>query len=130
MARPGVKARLVGLIVFLLTIPIAANLSGQTRHARRLGIEHGLVPAYVTSLAQDTEDFLWIGTAGGLYRFDGVEMRRWAPETLRSWVSAVSVGPDGAIVVLDEDGGRVFDIVPEGARALRGPDPRQEPDRC
>ncbi len=108
-------------IVPLLGMWLAADLSAQTRYARHLGVEQGLVPPYIVSLAQDPHGLLWIGTAGGLYRYDGVEMRRWAPETLRSWVSALVVSPDSVLVALDEDQGAVFTIHADGARPVTGP---------
>ncbi len=111
----------LGLLLLAAVWPGGA-LAAQTRHARRLGAEHGLVPAYVGSLAQGADGLIWIGTAAGLYRYDGIEMRRWAPGTLRSLVSAVAVSPWGTLVALDEAHGSVFDVVEEGARPVAGPD--------
>src|SRR5207344_3123754 len=34
------------------------------------------LPGAVTAIAQTTDGFLWIGTASGLYRFDGVLFER------------------------------------------------------
>src|SRR5436190_16654806 len=38
---------------------------------KRFGVEDGLLNRRVTAVAQDREGFLWIGTPGGLHRFDG-----------------------------------------------------------
>ena len=37
----------------------------------RLGSETGLAQNSVTALAQDTQGFVWVGTQGGLHRYDG-----------------------------------------------------------
>lgn len=110
-----------GPALTLLGLTLSASLAAQTRHARHLGVDHGLVPAYVVSLAQDHDGLLWIGTSGGVYRYDGAEMRRWAPEMLRSWVSTIQVTPSGALVVLEEDQGSIFTITSGGARPVLGP---------
>lgn len=40
----------------------------------------GLPSSYVTSLAQDADGYLWIGTAAGLVRFDGFRFTNWRAE--------------------------------------------------
>ncbi len=42
---------------------------------RRWGPEQGLPQASVRALAQDRDGFLWVGTFGGLARFDGFQFR-------------------------------------------------------
>lgn len=37
----------------------------------RFGVEEGLLNRRVSAIVQDREGFLWIGTPGGLHRFDG-----------------------------------------------------------
>src|SRR5262245_32242798 len=37
----------------------------------------GLPSSYVLSLAQDQDGFLWVGTNGGLVRFDGQRFTPW-----------------------------------------------------
>jgi len=53
----------------------------------------------VWALAQDSTGFLWVGAVGGLFRYDGRGFRRWAPDSIRTWVGSVTVSPDGEIVV-------------------------------
>src|SRR5262245_35762304 len=40
----------------------------------------GLPSSYVTSLTQDADGYLWIGTAAGLVRFDGYRFTPWTAE--------------------------------------------------
>ena len=39
-------------------------------------------PSQISALAQTTDGYLWIGTARGLYRFDGVEFEPFAPHAV------------------------------------------------
>lgn len=43
----------------------------------------GLPPGGVAALAQDREGYLWIGSDGGLFRFDGVGFVRWEAVAVR-----------------------------------------------
>src|SRR5262245_51180815 len=43
--------------------------------------EHGLPQNYVTSIAQTTDGYLWIGTYNGLARFDGVRFVTYDPDS-------------------------------------------------
>ncbi|MFW6201219.1 MAG: sensor histidine kinase [Gemmatimonadota bacterium] len=108
-------------LALALVATTAESLSAQRRLMRTFGPAEGLSTPWVFALAQDSTRFLWIGTAGGLFRYDGVEMRRWAPETLDGWVVGVATSGDGRIVVRDEPGS-VLAVTDEGVRPLRGPD--------
>ncbi|MEO8591370.1 MAG: two-component regulator propeller domain-containing protein [Flavobacteriales bacterium] len=44
---------------------------------KRYGVEDGLLNRRVTGIAQDREGFLWIGTPGGLHRFDGYAFKTY-----------------------------------------------------
>ncbi|WP_158253613.1 two-component regulator propeller domain-containing protein [Chromobacterium alticapitis] len=46
-----------------------------------LGKEQGLPDTVVTSLAEDGAGFLWIGTQGGLARWDGYRFRNYQPDS-------------------------------------------------
>ncbi len=51
------------------------------------------------AITQTTDGFIWVGTTGGLLRFDGSEFERYKPEVgsfpQPSWVSALLATPDG-----------------------------------
>ena len=56
---------------------IAVDRWGQlsSAHFEHLGVDQGLPDPIVMSMAQDDQDFIWLGTQGGLARWDGYRMR-------------------------------------------------------
>ncbi|MEN9866512.1 MAG: hypothetical protein RL748_2102 [Pseudomonadota bacterium] len=67
--------------------------------------EHGLPHSAVTSLAQDATGFIWIGTQGGLARWDGYRFRHFKLDTQDpyslpdNFVRALYVDPRGQLWV-------------------------------
>ena len=60
------------LVLFLLLIPgFAFTCHGQSYYFRRYQVDDGLSHNSVTSILQDSKGLMWIGTRGGLNRFDG-----------------------------------------------------------
>ncbi len=55
----------------------AATLFAQPRELRfeRISVEHGLSNFTVTSIVQDQQGFLWLGTADGLNKYDGYDFK-------------------------------------------------------
>ncbi len=64
-------------------------------HGRAEGLKH----LSLTALAQDAEGFIWVGTEGGAYRYDGAGFRRWtvADGLPSSWVESFSPDPNGML---------------------------------
>ena len=93
------------LLCFLLGAAAAAASESRPGLVsfRRIAIPED-VPAHLCSaLAQDGQGFLWIGTQGGLVRFDGYRFRTWTsdpanPATIGgSYVRALLAARDGTI---------------------------------
>ena len=63
--------------------------------------EHGLANLAVTSLIEDGDGYLWVGTQNGLFRHDGVAFVRFGThEGLPgSFILALNRGPDGTLWV-------------------------------
>ncbi|HYE47964.1 MAG TPA: two-component regulator propeller domain-containing protein [Azospirillaceae bacterium] len=75
---------------------------------------------YVTAVAQDTDGFLWIGTAAGLLRYDGYRFKAFGADP-----GAAGDLPDSYIRALHVDGrGRLW--IGTSAGGLAWYDPRQE----
>jgi ligand-binding sensor domain-containing protein len=43
-------------------------------------------PSQVHALAQTTDGYLWLGTASGLFRFDGLQFQRYQPPSNQNFV--------------------------------------------
>ncbi|HEU4813989.1 MAG TPA: EAL domain-containing protein [Xanthomonadaceae bacterium] len=70
---------------------------------KRLGTEQGLVQNTITALEEDAQGFVWVGTQGGLHRYDGERFRAYRhdpndPSSLPdSFVTALEVEPRVAL---------------------------------
>jgi ligand-binding sensor domain-containing protein/signal transduction histidine kinase len=84
-------------------------LAGYTRHVWQAA--DGLPEQTVQAFAQTPDGFLWIGTTGGLVRFDGVHFmvfdRQNTPALRENNVFCLMVSRDGALWIGTEGGGLV-----------------------
>jgi len=110
------------IVAIALLLPFLSVLDGvaKERLQRRFDLERGLPFSEVPSVKQDTRGFIWIATSGGLFRYDGVDLRPWPREPFRDVVKAVSAGPGGEVVFLDYTG-IVHEVVGDGIRSMKGP---------
>jgi diguanylate cyclase (GGDEF)-like protein len=102
-------ARCMGWIVLLLAAALArdAFAAGPTGSYafRNYGADQGLRNQAVTSLAQDADGFLFVGTEDGLFRFDGSAFQRVGETDLPSQgVTLLRAGPHGILWVATEKG--------------------------
>jgi signal transduction histidine kinase/ligand-binding sensor domain-containing protein/CheY-like chemotaxis protein len=84
----------------LLLLTVAGGCLAQQYSFRNYGTAEGLENLAILSLAQDGEGFLWAGSEGGLYRYDGTRFRLMgAAEGLpcTTEVQALHVSEDGAL---------------------------------
>jgi signal transduction histidine kinase len=102
------------VIASLLGPPTSA---AQDRVVRTFGPDDGFSGAPVAALVQDDTGFLWIGAQGGLFRFDGEEIRRWAPDVVPGPVTSLTTAPDGRVAALGGDG-RAYVVTAEAAQPL------------
>jgi signal transduction histidine kinase/ligand-binding sensor domain-containing protein len=67
------------------------------------------VPGEVLALAQTTDGYLWLGTATGLYRFDGAHFERYEPPPGQKFpapiVESLMATPDGGLFIGSREGG-------------------------
>jgi signal transduction histidine kinase/ligand-binding sensor domain-containing protein len=116
-----------------LALAVASGLIGapaggaipEGRGFEHLGVEDGLSSPTVFTLAQDREGYLWIGTEGGLHRYDGGGLGLLAfthdpldPDSLgEASVSRVLVASDGTVWIATWGGG--LDRFVPGRRTFR-----------
>jgi signal transduction histidine kinase/ligand-binding sensor domain-containing protein len=93
-------------ILILLTCVLAWPLAAAALTFHRIGEGDGLPRISATSLLQDREGFIWVGSQGGLFRYDGYEHVRFVRRADRpaqslsdNYVSALAQGDDGALWV-------------------------------
>lgn len=88
---------LAAILLFLLTWPSGA----QEPRFVNYGSAQGLPSNNVYALEQDADGLLWVGTRGGLCRFDGTQFRVWK-EFGR--VNALAIDPENRLWIGTEDG--------------------------
>jgi signal transduction histidine kinase len=104
-------ARLAALVAALLIASPAPALDP----ARHVAQYHHTAWAYrdgvppgVRAIAQTTDGFLWLGAAGGLFRFDGVRAESFGGEQMRGKVvRALATSPEGDLWAALWDGALV-----------------------
>lgn len=62
-------------VLAAMLLLLAAPLPAQVLPFEVLGLKEGIPQSQVSALAQDREGYLWVGTWGGLARFNGREFR-------------------------------------------------------
>jgi diguanylate cyclase (GGDEF)-like protein/PAS domain S-box-containing protein len=83
----------------------SAGAAVRDYYFERVGGAHGLAQNTVTALAQDADGFVWVGTQGGLHRFDGQQYTLYRqdprdPASLPdSFITALAPGPDRSLWV-------------------------------
>ena len=101
------------LIATLVSFAAGELAEAKERLAIRVDHRSGLDIANVHAITQDSYGFIWIGTPGALFRFDGDRVQRWTEDQrradgsvqrFRGEVWEVTSGLDGEVVFLNDDG--------------------------
>lgn len=94
----------IPLIVFCLLA--AMQLAAQRYSFYNLSVENGLIQSQVRSLAQDKYGHLWIGTLGGLSRFDGTQFTNYNVRNglLDNSVQAITTDNNGNLWIGTQEG--------------------------
>ncbi|MGZ3180919.1 MAG: two-component regulator propeller domain-containing protein [Telluria sp.] len=105
----------LALLAFALAGPCAAGAPPRTLRFEQLSVEQGLVQESVLAVAQDEQGFIWLGTQGGLSRFDGHRFLTYKnalndPRSLASnWVRVLHVDRGGRMWVGTDSGLDLYD---------------------
>ena len=100
-------------LLLTITLPFACAHGGAPEgYARRVWhVENGLPEESVQAFAQTADHFLWIGTTGGLVRFDGAQFvvfdRANTPALRENSVFCLLAARDGTLWIGTEGGGVV-----------------------
>ena len=94
------KSKVNILLLFLLLLPL--SLSAQPvgpQPCRNITLADGLCAYTVRALAQDSRGFMWMGTDGGLCRYDGTMVQPFLrPDVADQYVSSILPLSDGLVV--------------------------------
>ena len=111
-----------------LLVVISVPATAQWIPTRAFGVRDGLAQSQVTSLVTDSFGYLWVGTQGGLSRFNGTRFDTFTtadglPDDL---VTALAAGEDGDVWVGTDTGrvarwdGRAFQSVASPGGSVTG----------
>lgn len=118
--RLGGRAPARALAISVMVGLLATHAQARDRVMRVYDEKDGLAVSEISALAQDARGFIWIGTMGGLVRFDGQEMRPWAPDRIRHVISVLSTSPGGDVLA----GARtepLYEVTGDGVEPVVGP---------
>ncbi len=118
---PGTIGRVIPAIGIAAGLAAPAPAAAKERLVRHLGAEDGLRPERVSAIAQDEAGFLWLGTGGGLVRYDGERVVPWATAAIRTRIDRIAIHRGAVIAAAWE--GPVFRTTTASPEAieLRGP---------
>ena len=107
-------------VLTLLAVVTQTDLSARERIFRRYDQTNGLSVSNVVGLAQDAEGFIWIGTTGGLVRYDGIRMRSWAKDILNRDLPTLIANRRGEVLVA-EGAGTLYRVTSRGVEPVQAP---------
>ncbi|SDG90240.1 Two component regulator propeller [Dyadobacter soli] len=114
--------RVLLLVIFLL---FSGSGHGQNYIFNRLTIGEGLLSNHVLCVWQDSTGYLWIGTQGGLQRFDGISMRTVLDERvdqiLTDSAGTVWIRSGGRVATLNTSNFSVRYVAYQGDKEVYGP---------
>ncbi|HLP73175.1 MAG TPA: two-component regulator propeller domain-containing protein [Bacteroidales bacterium] len=84
----------------LFLFAVAAPVRSQKYFFDNYGVKQGLREQKVYTLLQDSHDYLWLGTANGLSRFDG--------KSFRNFTRADSLAPGGVYSIFEDSLGYIW----------------------
>jgi signal transduction histidine kinase/ligand-binding sensor domain-containing protein len=101
----------VSIIIFLFILALSLRSEAQRFPFFNLKVENGLVQSQATSLTQDPLGNLWIGTLGGLSRYDGKRVVNYTVSDglLSNTIVNVQASGSGSLYVSTAEGFQVFD---------------------
>ncbi|MCL1093125.1 EAL domain-containing protein [Shewanella kaireitica] len=107
---------LLKVVLFLLAsfVPIQPSLAF-TLNSVSLGVPEGLSQSNVTSIVEDADGYVWVGTVNGLNRYDGNEFRHYFPsernELASAFIRSLYISHSGAMYIGTDKGLSVYDPI-------------------
>lgn len=101
------------IFAIILSILCYLNIDAQVYNSTRYSTEDGLAQSQVRAILQDKKGYLWLGTRGGVSKFNGQEFVNFTPQThpnlVGDFVSSLYEDAKGNIWIGSERGLSKFD---------------------
>lgn len=96
---------------FTITFVIVTNVFAQQYNFVNYSIEDGLIQSQVKSMCQDHEGYIWLGTLGGLSRWNGVDFQNFSINEglLDNGIYSLLTASDGKVFIGTKGGVNVYD---------------------
>ncbi|MCI5054471.1 MAG: SpoIIE family protein phosphatase [Flavobacteriales bacterium] len=101
------------LLAIALFLVCSISLQAQTGNFVNYGLEDGLITSQIEALTQDSRGNLWIGTIGGLSKYDGYDFINYTEKNglAEDWITSLLTSKSGTIWIGHWGGGvSMFDI--------------------
>jgi len=99
------RAKCLRFIALVVWLAAPASISAQRYRFRYYSHSQGLQDTDVHSLAQDRAGFIWVGTATGLFRYDGAHFTGFLNgESGASVIDGLAETPDGTLWIGTQNG--------------------------
>jgi len=95
---------------FLMMLFIAVKAYTQQYNFIKYNIEDGLAQSQIQAICQDKDGYVWIGTLGGLSKFDGINFENFSTDDglLNNQIDAVYNDSKGRIWLGTQGGVTVY----------------------
>ena len=99
------------LFVLILVLIYSISTNAQQYNFISYSIEEGLVQSQVRAIGQDNSGYVWIGTLGGLSKFDGINFENFSTNDglLNNQINAIYTDSKGNVWLGTQGGVSVYD---------------------
>jgi ligand-binding sensor domain-containing protein len=97
------------VIIFVLLVTIST--SAQQYNFISYSVEQGLAQSQIRAISQDKDGYIWIGTLGGLSKFDGIDFENFSTNDglLNNQINAIYNDSKGSLWLGTQGGVSVYD---------------------
>lgn len=109
-------------VIGLIALAACGHGWAKERLVRRFDSQNVPGLLSINRITQGADGFLWLGTTGGLVRFDGTSIRHWGRDVLTGAIETIAVGPHGEVFVTDHPARALHRVDESSVVPVRDPD--------